>query len=78
MSLVLLVLRACQGHHSMKYHEFSKQEIATFRTCLLEWYDKNKRDLPWRMSNDDYREWDDAQKGYRGIRATIDQQHDSY
>ena len=37
-----------------------------FRTRLLEWYDKNKRELPWRMNNDEDQTWTHVQKGYRG------------
>ncbi|RUS89256.1 hypothetical protein EGW08_002999 [Elysia chlorotica] len=35
-------------------HEFTKEEILFLRLSLLSWYDKNKRDLPWRQisSND--------------------------
>ncbi len=28
-----------------------------FSTLILEWYDKNKRDLPWRKSKDPYKIW---------------------
>ncbi|KAG9138562.1 hypothetical protein Leryth_012899 [Lithospermum erythrorhizon] len=27
---------------------FGKEEIVEMRECLLEWYDRNQRDLPWR------------------------------
>jgi hypothetical protein len=37
-----------------------------FRTRLLEWYDKNKRELPWRMNDDEDQTWTRIQKGYRG------------
>ncbi len=30
---------------------------ATFRRKLLQWYDKNKRDLPWRRTQDPYAIW---------------------
>jgi adenine-specific DNA glycosylase len=30
-------------------HDFQDiEELLTFRYSLLKWYDKNKRDLPWR------------------------------
>lgn len=32
--------------------KFNDKEIAEIRASLLEWYDKNKRDLPWRNLND--------------------------
>src|ERR1700742_3784851 len=28
-----------------------------FRRHLLEWYDRHKRDLPWRQDRDPYRVW---------------------
>ena len=28
-----------------------------FSDLILEWYDKNKRDLPWRKSKDPYKIW---------------------
>ncbi|XP_021762742.1 adenine DNA glycosylase-like [Chenopodium quinoa] len=33
--------------------KFKEEEIAEIRVSLLEWYDKNKRDLPWRRLKDD-------------------------
>ncbi|KNA15855.1 hypothetical protein SOVF_094390 [Spinacia oleracea] len=33
--------------------KFNEEEIAEIRGSLLEWYDKNKRDLPWRRLKDD-------------------------
>ena len=33
------------------------EKIADFRTKLLAWYDENKRDLPWRRTNDPYKIW---------------------
>ncbi len=32
-------------------------EIKQIRTCLLEWYDHNRRDLPWRGEGSPYRIW---------------------
>ncbi|MBY5034569.1 A/G-specific adenine glycosylase [Streptococcus gallolyticus] len=32
-------------------------KIISFRKALLEWYDKNKRDLPWRRTSDPYAIW---------------------
>jgi A/G-specific adenine glycosylase len=34
---------------------FAKKQL--FRRTLLAWYDKNKRDLPWRQNRDPYRVW---------------------
>jgi len=31
--------------------------VDAFRTKLLSWYDKNKRDLPWRRERDPYKIW---------------------
>src|SRR5580698_8028149 len=28
-----------------------------FRACLLQWFDQNQRDLPWRQDRDPYRVW---------------------
>ena len=33
------------------------EKIASFREKLLAWYDANKRDLPWRRTNDPYKIW---------------------
>ena len=33
------------------------KEIQTFRKALIEWYQINKRDLPWRNTEDPYRIW---------------------
>ena len=32
-------------------------ELRKFRSCLLDWYDQNRRDLPWRQDADPYRVW---------------------
>ncbi|KAH9616152.1 hypothetical protein KSS87_017040 [Heliosperma pusillum] len=39
---------------------FKEQEIGEIRVSLLDWYDKNKRDLPWRRLDND----DGERKGY--------------
>ncbi|HAT55187.1 MAG TPA: A/G-specific adenine glycosylase [Lactobacillus sp.] len=36
---------------------WSEQTIVAFRQTLLAWYDKNKRDLPWRRDHDPYHVW---------------------
>ncbi|EGG19036.1 mutY like protein [Cavenderia fasciculata] len=37
--------------HSIKYHQFKADDIKLIRTNLLQWYQKNKRDLPWRLKS---------------------------
>ncbi|MGO4937540.1 A/G-specific adenine glycosylase [Fundicoccus sp. Sow4_H7] len=39
-----------------KYH-WDKQKISAFRKVLLDWYDQNRRDLPWRKTNNPYFIW---------------------
>lgn len=34
--------------HNDSYHQFKDNEIQSIRGQLLQWYDENKRDLPWR------------------------------
>ena len=34
-----------------------KREIQFFRKALIGWYLANKRDLPWRNTDDPYRIW---------------------
>ena len=36
---------------------WSDEKIASFQEKLLAWYDKEKRDLPWRHSNNPYHIW---------------------
>ena len=36
---------------------FNSQNNMNFSDLILEWYDKNKRDLPWRKSKDPYKIW---------------------
>ncbi|MFY9902818.1 MAG: hypothetical protein WAK52_09470, partial [Trichococcus sp.] len=33
------------------------EKIKAFRKALLDWYDKEKRDLPWRRTSDPYSIW---------------------
>ena len=35
----------------------SAQVSVLFRGRLLDWYDRNRRDLPWRENRDPYRIW---------------------
>ena len=34
-----------------------QDQIEAFRKALLDWYDANKRDLPWRRTSDPYAIW---------------------
>ena len=36
---------------------WEEEKIVAFRRALLDWYDENKRDLPWRRTNDPYAIW---------------------
>ena len=36
---------------------WEEEKIASFREKLLPWYDANKRDLPWRRTQDPYKIW---------------------
>lgn len=36
---------------------WDKKKIKRFRKALLDWYDKEKRDLPWRRTTDPYAIW---------------------
>ncbi|ORX52590.1 DNA glycosylase [Piromyces finnis] len=35
--------------HFKAYHEFEEEEIIEIRKSILEWYDENRRILPWRI-----------------------------
>ncbi len=41
--------------YGIEMWEYDK--ITSFRQKLLAWYDENKRDLPWRRSNNPYHIW---------------------
>ncbi|WP_162012817.1 A/G-specific adenine glycosylase [Streptococcus sp. S784/96/1] len=36
---------------------WNEEKIADFRRTLLAWYDREKRDLPWRRTSDPYKIW---------------------
>jgi A/G-specific adenine glycosylase len=36
---------------------FTGREVSAFRRVLLRWYDKHRRQLPWRETSDPYRIW---------------------
>ncbi|ORX82152.1 DNA glycosylase [Anaeromyces robustus] len=53
-NLERLILRATEkiqnkNIHEQSYHEFEKEEIIEIRKAILEWYDENRRILPWRV-----------------------------
>jgi len=37
--------------------EFTAARLRTLRSALVDWYQANKRDLPWRQTRDPYRIW---------------------
>jgi len=37
--------------------KIARQKAEALPSLLLPWYDKNKRDLPWRENTDPYRVW---------------------
>lgn len=41
----------------MNLRTLSDDRLNSFRRALLEWYDGNKRELPWRKTSDPYRVW---------------------
>lgn len=51
----LLLKRACRGRFESAGTEREKE--MGYQETLLEWYFKNKRDLPWRRTEDPYRIW---------------------
>lgn len=47
------------------YHHFrDPAEVTSFRECLLRWYDREKRDLPWRRKAEG--EEDPDRRAYAG------------
>lgn len=40
-----------------QYFNWSNQQVKDFRKKLLDWYDKEGRDLPWRRTKDPYKIW---------------------
>jgi A/G-specific adenine glycosylase len=45
------------GFHGGRADAFAIGNIARFRRALLSWYDRNRRDLPWRRTRDPYAIW---------------------
>ena len=56
-----LVHGGCVNNES---HYFGDTEISDIRPSLLNWYDENKRTLPWRSIAEDYENTDDNRRGY--------------
>lgn len=46
-----------RGSDCMLSNVLRKFNKSQFQTDLLEWYDENKRDLPWRQDQDPYKIW---------------------
>ena len=40
--------------HTKAYHKYTKQELDSIQTKLTEWYNKNRRKLPWRGDKPPY------------------------
>src|ERR1700756_4642389 len=47
------------SNFDMNHHRLpiTSGDILQFRRRLLRWYDRHKRDLPWRQDRDAYRVW---------------------
>lgn len=52
--LVCLSMREMLDLKKFGIEMWEEEKIASFRKKLLTWYDKNKRDLPWRRTNNPY------------------------
>ena len=46
-----------QKESAKKLHEREGYDYAAIVSPLLSWYEKNKRDLPWRKDNNPYHVW---------------------
>lgn len=67
---------AAKKTHDFAYHNFDEAEKIHIRQELLNWYDENKRDLPWRKPHGHPRKVSirqssgnypaDAQRAYEG------------
>ena len=40
-----------------EWEKWTEEEIAQFQTQFVGWYEKEKRNLPWRYDRDPYRIW---------------------
>jgi A/G-specific adenine glycosylase len=50
-------LAAASAGNENKRDKHNKHAPTAFRRTLLRWYDRNRRDLPWRKTRDPYRIW---------------------
>ena len=41
----------------MARHDLNREKDVTLRRCLIDWYERNRRDLPWRNRTDPYAIW---------------------
>lgn len=60
VNIVCLTAAICDTLKSMNEFLFGDETVRTAEKLpelLLPWYDKNKRDLPWRKNTDPYRVW---------------------
>ena len=44
----LLLFQTWIDHSHADYHDFTEKDAIEIRSALLEWYNKNRRKLPWR------------------------------
>lgn len=42
---------------SKQWETWDEEKIKTFQETFLTWYHKEKRNLPWRATNDPYAIW---------------------
>ena len=52
--LVCLSMREMLDLKKFGIEMWEEEKIVSFRKKLLTWYDENKRDLPWRRTNNPY------------------------
>ena len=52
-----IALISCPSYNPRTMAKSTRRGEAGFRTELLNWYDANRRDLPWRRTGDPYRIW---------------------
>ncbi|OEU15327.1 DNA glycosylase, partial [Fragilariopsis cylindrus CCMP1102] len=48
----LLLFHTWIDHSHADYHDFTEKDAIEIRSALLEWYNKNRRKLPWRDQED--------------------------
>jgi A/G-specific adenine glycosylase len=45
------------SRHDSSHNNVHNNDLPAFRRALLRWYDRHRRDLPWRETSDPYRIW---------------------